>query len=110
MKLCLVGYGAIASKHMEAFREIPGVRPAWLVGRREEQTAKFAATWGFDNWTLDLDRVLADTSVDAVVIASPNAHHVEHFVGQFTMVRRENVTADGKPRSWTDNLLRHHGA
>jgi 2-hydroxy-4-carboxymuconate semialdehyde hemiacetal dehydrogenase len=176
VKFCLVGYGAIASKHMEAFREIPGVHPAWLVGRREEPTAEFAATWGFDNWTLDLDRALADPGVDAVVITSPNALHagqaerslragkhvlceiplalsledaeriteisrsenrrlmvahtmrffpairelqdrvesgalhVEHLVGQFTMVRRRNVTADGKPRSWTDNLLWHHGA
>ncbi len=176
MKFCLVGYGAIASKHMEAFREIPGVHPAWLVGRREGPTAAFAETWGFDRWTLDLDKALADPSIDAVVITSPNglhaeqaerslragkhvlceiplalsledaervtevsrsenrrlmvAHtmrffpairelrdrvaagglHIEHLVGQFTMVRRQNVTADGKPRSWTDNLLWHHGA
>lgn len=36
--------------------------------------------------------------------------HVEHFVGEFMMARRKNVTADGKPRSWTDNVLWHHGA
>ena len=176
MKICLVGYGAIAAKHMEAFQDIAGVHPAWLVGKREEPTAEFAATWGFERWTLDLNTALADPGVDAVVITSPNALHaeqtervlragkhvlceiplalsledaervirvsrsenrllmvahtmrffpairelrnrvesgtlhIEHLAGQFTMVRRRNVTADGKPRSWTDNLLWHHGA
>lgn len=161
---------------MEAFRHVPGVDPAWLVGRREEPSADFAAKWGFDRWTLELDEALNDPGLDAVVITSPNelhveqterslqagkhvlceiplalsledaervaqlgktsgcrlmvAHtmryfpairtlrewvhsgklHIEHFVGQFTMVRRRNITADGKPRSWTDNLLWHHGA
>lgn len=176
MKFCLVGYGAIAEKHMEAFRGIPEAYPAWLVGRREQPTAEFAARWGFERRTLELEDALSDPSLDAVVITSPNdlhagqterslqagkhvlceiplalsledaervtrlsrsqdrrlmvAHtmrsfpairtlrervesgalHIEHFVGQFTMVRRRNVTADGKPRSWTDNLLWHHGA
>ncbi len=176
MNICLVGYGAIAEKHMEAFREMPELYPAYLVGRREEPTKRFAARWGFPRWTLSLDEALADPSIDAVVITSPNhvhaqqaerslragkhvlveiplalslhdcervvrvsreqnrrlmiAHtmryfpaireihrrvqagelHIYHFVGEFTMVRRENVTAAGQARSWTDNLLWHHGA
>lgn len=161
---------------MEAFRECTEAHAVWLVGRREQPTAEFAARWAFERWTLELDEALEDPGLDAVVIASPNALHadqterslqagkhvlceiplalslqdaervtqlsrnrdrrlmvahtmryfpairalrervatgalhIEHFVGQFTMVRRRNVTADGKPRSWTDNLLWHHGA
>ena len=176
VNIALVGYGAIAAKHMEAFGQIPGVVPAWLVGRREEPTERFAAQWGFQQWTLSLDKALEDPGVDAVVITSPNGLHAEqterslragkhvlceiplalslqdaervtrisrdenrrlmvahsmrffpairevqrrvqsgalhiyHLAGEFTMVRRKNVTATGSVRSWTDNLLWHHGA
>lgn len=32
------------------------------------------------------------------------------FVGHILIDRRTNITAFGKPRSWTDNILWHHGA
>lgn len=176
MNVGIVGYGAIAGKHMEALQEIPGLTPAWLVGRRAEPMAAFVSRWGFERQTLRLEEALADPALDAVVITSPNELHapqaelalragkhvlleipaaltlaeveqlsnlaravnrhlmvahtmrffpaireirrrvesgelrVEHFVGEFMMVRRQNITAAGTPRSWTDNLLWHHGA
>jgi len=75
MNLCLVGYGAIAQKHMEAFARIEGIHPRMLVGRRAEPTKTFAAKWAFDRHTLDLDEALADRDIDMVVITSPNALH-----------------------------------
>jgi 2-hydroxy-4-carboxymuconate semialdehyde hemiacetal dehydrogenase len=36
--------------------------------------------------------------------------HMVQFVGQFFLHRRTNITALGKPRSWTDNLLWHNAA
>lgn len=77
MKLCVVGYGAIAEKHLEALSLIEEVQPYVLVGRREEPTADFARRWRFDWHTLDLDDALSDPAVEAVVIASPNAVHAE---------------------------------
>ncbi len=76
MNICIVGYGAIAGHHMQAFAAIDGVKPYYLVGRRPEPTAQFAQTWGFARHTLDLDEALADENVDAVVITSPNDLHV----------------------------------
>lgn len=76
MRICLVGYGTIAARHMEVFCQMPAVRPAVLVGRREEPTAQFAREWGFDRHTLELSEALADNSIDAVVITSPNELHV----------------------------------
>jgi len=78
MRLCLVGCGAIAEKHMEAFREIADIDPYVVVGRREEPTNAFSEKWGFSNHTLDYRQALSDPAVDAVAITSPNAMHVEH--------------------------------
>ena len=35
--------------------------------------------------------------------------HVHHIIYRYTMLRRENVNWMGRRRSWTDNLLWHHG-
>lgn len=77
MNLCLVGYGAIAEKHMEAFSTIEGVEPHILVGRQREPTAEFARKWRFHRFTLDLSDALLDSAVDAVVITSPNTLHLK---------------------------------
>ena len=36
--------------------------------------------------------------------------HMVQFIGHIFLQRRTNVTAFGKSRSWTDNILWHHGA
>ena len=176
MNLCLVGYGAIARKHMEAFTRIGGIHPRVLVGRRPEPTAAFADEWRFDSHTLDLEKALADQAVDIVVITSPNAMHfpqackaleqgkhvlreipiamnfaearhvtelsrqhggrfmvchtmrtmpgpseirrrvtagelrLHSIICSFGVLRRSNTTWTGAKRSWTDNILWHHGA
>jgi len=74
-KIGMVGCGAIADKHMEAFGAMDGVRPVVLVGRRPEPSRAFAEKWGFERFTLDLDDALDDAGVDAVVITSPNELH-----------------------------------
>ncbi len=176
MNICMVGNGAIAKCHMEAFASIEGVRPYRLVGRRAEPTSQFAQQWGFEHHGLDLDEAVHDPQVDAVVVTSPNELHVSqattaleagkhllleipiamnladarqvtqlsrqlnrrlmichtlrfqpglveirrrveaeqfhlhHFFAMFGIHRRENTNMYGKPRSWTDNILWHHGA
>ncbi len=35
--------------------------------------------------------------------------HVHHLIGRFGVFRRENVGWTGRRRSWSDNLLWHHG-
>lgn len=80
MNICVVGCGAIAQKHMEAFAKIEGVTPYMLVGRREEPAREFARQWQFKNHTLDFEQALEDLAIDAVVITSPNALHPEHAI------------------------------
>ena len=176
MNICLVGYGMIAEHHVRALRTLEDIHFRWLVGRRPEPTRAFADEWKFEHQTLELAEALADQSVDAVVITSPNVLHVSQataalnagkhvlleipiamaladaqglaalaqqvnrrlmichsmrflhafsyirrlveedhfhmtqFLGNIFIPRRTNLTATGKPRSWTDNILWHHGA
>ena len=176
MNICLVGYGMIAEHHVRALGTLEDIHFHWLVGRRPEPTLAFAKEWEFEHHTLELTEALADDSVDAVVITSPNAlhaaqataalnagkhvlleipiamtlanaqalaalaqqanrtlmichsmrflraftyirhlvddgrFHMVQFLGNFFIRRRTNITATGNPRSWTDNILWHHGA
>lgn len=174
MRLCFVGYGAIAEHHARAFTALDQDF-AWVVGRDPEQTAQFAERHSFRRHTLDLAEALADPDVDAVVVTSPSqlheaqtrqaleagkhvlceiplalslsggrslaelarargrllmvAHTQRYYEGlvelkrridagevkptlvdaRFMFRRHENVGWTGRRRTWTDNLLWHHG-
>jgi 2-hydroxy-4-carboxymuconate semialdehyde hemiacetal dehydrogenase len=75
--LCVVGAGAIAAQHMKAFERIGGIRPQWVVSRTLEQSRRFAADWKFERASNVLDVALEDTSVQVVLVASPNALHAD---------------------------------
>ncbi len=52
-----------------------GCRLHTLVGRRPEATAEFAARYGYQKWTTDLEEALNDDAVDAVILANPSELH-----------------------------------
>jgi 2-hydroxy-4-carboxymuconate semialdehyde hemiacetal dehydrogenase len=174
MRLCFVGYGAIAERHVEAFNDLDA-EFRWVVGRDPGETAGFAERHGFARQTLDVDEALADPEVEAVVITSPSQLHEEqtrrsleagkhvlceiplalsleggrslaqlardrgralmvahtqrfysplvelrrriaagevephHVIARYGFRRHENVGWTGRRRTWTDNLLWHHG-
>ena len=182
MRVALVGYGSIAGEHARAIADIAGVsgrnvpRIAAVVGRLPEPAAAFAARIGAELATTDLDEVLADPAIGAVVVCSPTDLHapqteralragkhvlceiplatslaetdrlialataadrrlmvchtqryhppqaearrmVEHgelrphaVIARYGFLRRENINWQGRRRSWTDNLIWHHGA
>jgi 2-hydroxy-4-carboxymuconate semialdehyde hemiacetal dehydrogenase len=177
LNLALLGYGSIARFHVQAFREIPDADVALygVMGPRPESTEAFARELGFARATTDLDELLADPAVDAVVITSPSEAHAEQTAAalragkhvlceiplamslpdvdrlirlaeqadrtlmvchterfeaglmearrrvaegelhptaafsRYMFHRRENVNWMGRRRTWTDNLLWHHG-
>jgi 2-hydroxy-4-carboxymuconate semialdehyde hemiacetal dehydrogenase len=181
MNVGLIGYGSIAAEHaraIAALRETPAgrdLRLAGVMGRLPEPTAAFARDWGMARATTDLDALLADPGLDAVVVCSPTERHAAQaeralragkhvlceiplatslaetdrlialaagadrrlmvchtqryhpaliearrmvtagdlrphaFVGRYLFGRRENVNWKGRRRSWTDDLLWHHG-
>jgi 2-hydroxy-4-carboxymuconate semialdehyde hemiacetal dehydrogenase len=174
VNVCLVGYGSIARSHLQALAG-EDVRLRSVMGRLPEPTAEFAAEFGFERHSTDLDEALADPAVDAVIITSPSDVHAAqtekalragkhalveiplalnltdadrldrlarevdrrlmvchtqryypplvearrwiaegrlhpyHVSTRYLFFRRENVNWAGRRRSWTDNLLWHHG-
>jgi len=174
VRLCFIGYGAIAQHHADAFRQLGG-ELSWVVGRDPAETATFAQTYGFSQQTLNIEEALTDQAVDAVLVASPSPLHEEqtrqalsagkhvlceiplalrleggrslaelarsrgralmvahtqrfypplvelrrrilagdveprHVVVRYGFRRHENVGWTGRQRTWTDNLLWHHG-
>ena len=76
IRLCLIGYGAIASYHARILKAEGAVLDT-VVGRLPEDTARFAEELGFRHHTTDLDAALAPGDIDAVVVTSPNALHYD---------------------------------
>ncbi|MBV9441006.1 MAG: Gfo/Idh/MocA family oxidoreductase [Candidatus Eremiobacteraeota bacterium] len=75
MNVALAGQGAFGVKHLEAIRNIDGVKVVSLTGGRPESTRDVAEKFGIPHWTTDLDETLAQPGLDAVIIASPTQIH-----------------------------------
>jgi 2-hydroxy-4-carboxymuconate semialdehyde hemiacetal dehydrogenase len=181
LKIAIFGYGAIAREHALSLRRI-GQGPvgvdiglSGVMGRLSAPTCAFAEEFGAALATTDLDELLADPSIEAVIVCSPTDQHAEQteralhagkhvlceiplatslietdrlidladtsglqlmvchtqryaapliearrmiasgdvrpraMVSRYLLDKRENVSWTGRRRSWTDNLLWHHG-
>jgi len=80
LSCAVVGYGGIAEFHAEALKQIEGVELRTLMGRRAEPAKDFADRHGFGKTTTSLEEALADDGLDAVVLTSPSALHVEQVL------------------------------
>ena len=74
MNVCMVGHGMMGVWHSDALKGTD-CRLHTLVGRRPEPTAAFAAEYGYQRWTVDLDEALADDEIDIVILATPSELH-----------------------------------
>jgi len=181
MNVGIIGYGAIAREHALALRRIgqaPDGRKHSIVGvmgRVLEPTRDFAEEFSAALATTELDELLAEPRVEAVIVCSPTDLHANQteralragkhvlceiplatslaetdrlielaersglllmvchtqryaapliearrmiaggevrpraVVSRYLLDKRENVSWTGRRRSWTDNLLWHHG-
>jgi len=180
LRFAILGYGSIAQSHVQALQALCGtggadVQLRTVMGRLAEPAADFARQHGFARSTTDLDAVLDDQDVDAVIVCSPTDFHAEQTeraltagkhvlceiplatsladadrltaladargrtlmvchteryypalvearrmiasgelhphaaVSRYMFQRRANVNWVGRQRSWTDNLIWHHG-
>ena len=75
MNVALAGQGAFGVKHLEAIRNIAGVRVISLAGGRPETTEAVAKKFEIPHWTTDLAETLAQPGLDAVILASPTQIH-----------------------------------
>src|SRR5205085_3806909 len=90
VNICVLGYGMMGMWHSEALLRA-GATLHTIVGRRPEPAQEFARRFGYRKWTLSLDEALADTAVDAAILATPSDQHEEQAVrsleaGKHTLV------------------------
>ena len=103
-------YGKILIRN---FQKDPRANITWTNSASEATTRSSAEEFGIEKWTLDYREILADPSVDAVVIATPPYLHAEQMeaalaAGKHVLlekpmaespqsVRRIVAAAEGKP-------------
>jgi predicted dehydrogenase len=74
-RIGIIGAGAIARDHVQAFAAIPGIEVAHVVDRHPERAEALARLAGEATWGTDVNALLADASIDAVdVCTSPDSH------------------------------------
>lgn len=84
MNIGIIGSGSIAAEHVKAIRVLQSTGAAsdvtlWaVVGRRIEEAEAFAAEHGLRYGAIELDRLLDDPEIDAVIVTSPTDLHAAH--------------------------------
>ena len=80
MKICMVGNGAFAKKHLDGLARIKGAEVISIVGRVPETTQEVASKYGIPHSTTKLDEALARPGLDAVILTSPTQVHAAQAV------------------------------
>ncbi len=80
MKICIVGEGAFARKHLDALACIDGIEVASIVGGVAKDTEDLARDRGIAHWTTDLNKGLSQPGVEAAILTSPTPIHAEQAV------------------------------
>jgi len=78
--IALAGPGAFGQKHLDALKNIDGVRVVSLIGRNLEQAKEVAAKYGATHVTQDLAESLARPDVDAVILCTPTQIHAAQAI------------------------------
>ena len=77
MKICMVGQGAFANKHLDAIARIDGIEVATISGGSLDSTEVVAKERRIPHWTTDLAESLAQPGVEAAILTSPTQIHAE---------------------------------
>lgn len=77
LSLAVVGCGHWGPNHIRSFSALQGIRVAWAVDKSPQRRAHVSSLYERTSVTGDLDDVLGDPAVDAVVVATPTGSHYE---------------------------------
>jgi predicted dehydrogenase len=77
IRVGVVGLGYWGPNLARNFDDLPGVELAWCCDAREERRERFAAVHRSTRFTADLDELLGDEALDAIVLATPVPSHAE---------------------------------
>jgi len=77
MNVGIIGAGGIAQKlHLPQISGMAGLRVTHLCGRKESRLRTLAERFAVPHWTTDPRAILADDSVEGVIVALPHPLHV----------------------------------
>lgn len=77
LKLALVGTGAFGAQHLDAISSLGGVEVVSLVGRDLQKTREMAGRYGIAQACTELDAILAQPEIEAVILCTPTPLHAE---------------------------------
>ena len=80
MKICMVGQGAFAKKHLDGLKRIKDVEVVSIYGRTAESTKIVAEKYGIPHWTTRFEEALARPGLEAVILTSPTQVHADQAV------------------------------
>lgn len=78
-KLGIIGAGMYGKVLMRCLQQDPRAEIVWVNSASEATTQAAAEEFGIEKWTLDYRDVLADPTVDAIIIATPPYLHAEQL-------------------------------
>ena len=77
MNVGVIGAGGIAYKlHLPQMEQVPEIQVTHLAGRKEHRLSILAEKFGVPHWTTDYRELLAEESIDGIVVALPHPLHV----------------------------------
>jgi len=80
VKICMVGEGAFANKHLDAIASIDGVEVVSICGGVAQATAALAAARNISHWTTDLHEALSQPGIEAAILTSPTGMHARQAI------------------------------
>lgn len=80
INIALAGAGAFGIKHLDAIKNIDGVKVVSLMSRELDKTKAVADKYGIPHATTDLAECLAKKDVDAVILCTPTQLHAEQSI------------------------------
>ncbi len=75
IKTAVLGAGFMGRVHVEQIRRLGNVEIVALAAVSDEEASRFGATYGIERTTSDWKSLLADPSIEAVHVCTPNALH-----------------------------------
>jgi 2-hydroxy-4-carboxymuconate semialdehyde hemiacetal dehydrogenase len=80
INVALAGAGAFGTKHLDAIKQIDGVKVVSLVSRERGKTEEVAAKYGIPHAATELGESLKLKEVDAVILCTPTQMHAAQAI------------------------------